>query len=184
MARGIVRGGLNDLSGNIKSIQHGVVTLPIKSGNTATISISSVDINKSIVIISYGHSSQQDPGLLSYQAKLTNSTTLTLIRGTSDGSLGPYYLCWQVIEFQSIKSLQHGDVSFSGEASPFSVSISAVNPNKVLVFASAYNAPSSGSNPSDSTIFGTSIGNGTTLYLYAKGLGYTRYIHWYVVEFY
>lgn len=84
----------------IKSIQRGSTTTTAASN---TVTITSVDTAKSVVIATYmnGLASRFD-GTWSISASgvLTNSTTLTVHRGNaSTGPSDPPTLHWQVIEF-------------------------------------------------------------------------------------
>lgn len=92
--------------GAIKSIQRGSTT--IISGFSATVTISSVNTAKSIVIATFrnGHGDSalnSDTNVsISASGVLTNSTTLTVFRGSGGvfNNPNPYpTLDWQIIEF-------------------------------------------------------------------------------------
>ena len=74
----------------IKNIQRGGVSVGV-GGATAT--ISSVDVNKSILIVNQATSHMDDRGFC--RAVLTNPTTVTF----DPVSYGNAYVAWQVIEF-------------------------------------------------------------------------------------
>ena len=85
--------------GGIKSIQRGSTTL---TGNSDTVTISSVNTAKSIVIATYrsGRTKEDTTNYaVSASAVLTNSTTLTVYRGRASPNVDNPTLDWQVVEF-------------------------------------------------------------------------------------
>ena len=88
--------------GTIKSIQRGEFQ---GTDITRDITISSVDINKSILIINggitqYDSGSSSDRFFAPYYASFKNNTTLTLKSSLAFGTSGSQGRCaWQVIEF-------------------------------------------------------------------------------------
>lgn len=77
----------------IKSIQRGTISMSAVSSATAT--ISAVDVTKSVIEplgISLVNSGAQDPQATEVRLQLTNSTTVTAVRGTNTISIS--------IEFQ------------------------------------------------------------------------------------
>ena len=107
MARGIVKGGLNDGGSNIKSIQRGIISF----GTTETsknITISSVNnANCAVIIYRYRAGTFTDAADCCIEGKLAGATTLNLSR-TAHNNL-TLEVAWQVIEFTNIKSLQYGE---------------------------------------------------------------------------
>ena len=89
-------GSLDSLFGGIKSVQRGEVTLQGAggSGTGQNVSISSVDMAKSVVIINYS-SGTADGG--EAKAVLTTSTNLNIARQSVTSSTGTS-VAWQVVE--------------------------------------------------------------------------------------
>jgi|TARA_B110000091_G_scaffold162461_1_gene173284 hypothetical protein len=93
----------------IKSIQRG--TTSVSKGATVTATINSVDVTKTMIVVSTtngwqnGHSSGYYAGTASITAGvvLTNGTTLTLIAGSGQGGTsagnGPCSTDWEVVEY-------------------------------------------------------------------------------------
>lgn len=175
MARGIVKGGLNDGGGsNIKSIQRGVNSC---TSISQTVTISAIDVTKSIVNISYSCSGNNALRNLLPKVVITNSTTLTITFNISPGY--EVYVSWEVIEFNNVKNLQTGLVNMPN-ATPLTVNISAVNLAKSMLYFTN-NSVSATSTANYVTMRGL-IATGTTL-TFNQGDTISRDIAWQVVEF-
>lgn len=174
MAKGIVSGGLNGGGGsNIKSIQRGTYAYV---GTSKDITINSVDINKSIVLLSFQGDGANQASYSLVLGKLTSSTILNL---SSISSGGTFNVTWQVIEFDNIKSLQKGEViQTNGVAAQ--VTISAVDVSKSIIFCSFKNSSTSTIIPAGRAEY--SILNNTTIQ-FLNGTTGTKTFYWYVVEF-
>lgn len=174
MARGIVKGGLNDAGSNVKSIQSGYVSV---NETTANVTISAVNLANSIVKITYTNQSAGDTAKnLSIQAKLTNSTNIQFTNGGIYSY--PFQVYWEVIEFQNVKSIQKGDYAYTTSGS---TTISSVNTSKAMLFFSFYSdSTNSSSNNLSYTVMGGYI-NSSSVSFY--GETFNAYIHWQVVEF-
>lgn len=118
---------------NIKSIQRGVAT--ITTGQDLSITISSVDITKSIVLIN-SRGTYNDNTTNFVYGKLLNSTTLYLARGFN-GAVTTN-ISYQVIELQNIKSMQKGTSIIDVSQSNIAVTIGSITLDKVILFTSFY----------------------------------------------
>jgi len=169
----------NKLTGtysNIKSIQTGFTAMDT---TPKTITISSVDINNTIVIVSetskIGSSGYTQENTNAVSAKITNSTTLTLTNGQADSIISVF---WQVIEFNNVKSLQTGTFTFSS-SSEQSITIAAVNLNKAMLITS-YKS----NNSQAQRLPRMRIINSTTLGALQSYYGtYIWDVNWQVIEF-
>ena len=148
---------------NIKSIQSGQVDI---ASTSIDITISAVDLTKSIPIITY-YNNQTTPSKSLLRAKLINSTTLRIYLDTY-GNVTP--LTWKVIEFNNVKSLQTGDTSSS------SITVSSVNVNKSVLFASSTSATTTG----NAYNIRYTISNPTTITIDSIPIFITT---WYLIEF-
>jgi len=167
---------------SIKSIQRGSYT--INSLSSTTITISSVDLNSSIVIFSNRFISGANAAYgIAVYAALINSTTLEIGRG---GSSSKQQVEWQVIEFNNVKSVQRGTVTMTAPSSSATVStsvtISAVDLSKSICLVSF--KTSSGGFTSDAFIT-IQFNSSTELSLstYATYSDTTQTAYWQVIEF-
>jgi len=172
---GNVVGGITGTASNIKSIQRGQAVFT--SQTTINVTISLVDLTKSIVIVELQNGNETDPTAVFVQGKLNSSTQLNLSR-QGVGNSNALSIRWTVIEFNNVKSLQTGTSGISTGT----VTISTVDPAKSLVFfsISCYVYPVVGTNAGDvrhSAWFNSS----TQIELTFSGNVST--IYWYVVEF-
>lgn len=128
--QGIVRGGNNDGGSNIKSIQRGTAIITA-GGYTLDISMSSVDINKSIILVSSHASTYIESGKIAgknlVRAELVSATSITV--HTTNITEQNISLSWVVVEFNNVKSKQSGTINSSS-----SVTISPVDLSKSLSF--------------------------------------------------
>jgi hypothetical protein len=123
--------GIRSISGSsIKSVQAGTTTIS-GSSTSVNVTISQVDLSKSIVIISglEGYPSSITVQQLLVAAEILNQTTLRISRSAGGGS-DTIIVPWQVIEFENIKSLQ------KGVSSTASTNISNTNLSKSVLFFS------------------------------------------------
>lgn len=104
---GTLMGKVNELIANpkvVKSVQRGVVAKALNSPNAVTVTINSIDPDKSFLIIQNGiiHESDTDTSNDSYvwQGEISSSTSL-IIYGPyiSTGNPSNYSTRWQVVEF-------------------------------------------------------------------------------------
>jgi hypothetical protein len=114
---------------NIKSIQRGTATI---SALTTNITITSVDLSKSIVIMT--QSLRENDARVSVTAKITTATNLQLVSNLV-GSTNTF-VSWEVIEFNNVKSLQKGLATFTGSAG-FNTTITSVNLSKAMIVSSS-----------------------------------------------
>ena len=126
----------------IKSIQRGTMSFTA-SDKTFTATISSVDTTKAIVRVSNFNTdgaAYED----CFSIKLTNATTITVARQYAGG--GTITVCWEVIEFNNVKSIQRGEI-VNNSSKPATATISSVNTAKALMFLS-FSSCQMNSNPS------------------------------------
>jgi hypothetical protein len=153
---------------SIKNVQRGQTAM---TSTTRTVTISPVDVNKSFVKLSINSSAgNQSSHVL---GKLIDATTLQL-EVYSQYQYTTVY--WEVVEFETIKSLQKGETIVSGQIS-VSVTISSVDTTKAFViFSDLDDLPSHRSNyaylySNTTLVVGTPSGGGTVRF------------YWYVIEF-
>lgn len=185
MARGVVKGGLNDGGKNIKSIQRGILRLD-DIGGSETVTISAVDLTKAVVKISFsgmGYTFTDTTRYSLVQAKLTSSTTIVISRGEDSGDMRVW---WEVIEFNNVKSLQKGDANALVYNGVYGfdvqeVSISTVDPLKSIIFFS-YKTTALGGSSSiiDAFISCEVMAN---LLRFEVKIDASNEIHWQLVEF-
>lgn len=158
---------------NIKSIQYGASGI---SGLYSSLTISSVDLTKSVAILlgCSGYSGSPDGNLFS-SISILDSTTLQIARGLSSNSIT---CSWCVVEFNNVKSLQKGSSHIT--ASTATVSISKVNLTKSLLFCSFRTS----ANPLYSLMLPYwRFYSDSALYFSSAGVpDYT--VEWQVIEFY
>lgn len=159
-------------SSNIKSIQRGTSTISASNPSVNT-AITSIDTTKSIIRITTKSSSIFGASYDICKAVITSSTQLTFTRNTSNTNSITIY--WEVIEFNNVKSLQSGQSGFAVTT----VTVSAVNTSKSLLFSSGINNTTN--TTADYYNFGSYLIDSTTI-----GLNYPPgglAIYWYLIEF-
>lgn len=163
----------------VKSIQTGQVSFSPGSGSSSNVTISSVNVNSSIVLAEYlGWSQTSVASNYFYGVEISASDRLTFYYLVSSGAPN-LELQWKVIEFypEAVRSLQKGVAS----SSTSSVSINPVTRSKSLVIVTGGFRIGT---PVDQTIFRSRAGylsNSSTLILIGYGYGDCR---WQVIEFY
>jgi len=119
-------------SGVIKSIQFGKASWD--SLSSMNIAINTVDVGKSIIIVSSGtittYDSSVDNASTGY---LVDSTTIKLERGATT-SVSWLEFSWMVIEFEGVKSKQSGSVGYSSWIDNDGINISTVDRQKSVLF--------------------------------------------------
>lgn len=170
-----LHGLLGGSGGSIKSIQRGEISLD-GSATTTTISITEVDLTKSVIIINvYG--SGGSASVDAVRANFASSTSVVFTRSVAGGIP---IVAYQVIEFNNVKSLQSGLTLVN--TVPQNVTITAVNPAKSIVFSSLSN-PQTAQN--SSYVIGLiSLTNSTNLKFHCRAADISNYsVQWYVIEF-
>lgn len=176
MARGIVKGGLNDGGSNIKSIQRGSVSFSTSALDT-TATISPVDITKSIVRITYIGltSSNRNPVLI--VPVLTNGTTITFTRKEALGT--SVVVRWEVIEYNNVKSKQTGTIALNG-ATAVTATVTAIDMTKVMLVSAKFGGGTEGVSWSAKEGFQEWLASTTTISFLGNDIG-TMY--WQLLEF-
>jgi hypothetical protein len=116
---------------NIKSIQKGKLNQTLAS---TSVTISSIDVNKSLLFFDYSHSHPNEYINEKYEAgQISNSTSINFSRQRDGYDQG---IGWSVFEFEEVKSKQSGGVVLSGGATTDAITINSVNvANSVLVIS-------------------------------------------------
>lgn len=116
---------------NIKSVQRGSTTV---TATTTNVTITSVDLTKSIVKISFRCASDSVADRSFVTAALTSSTNLRLQVDATPTGVTPL-VQWEVVEFNNVKSKQSGNLSFTASTEQ-SISITSIDTSKSIIFAS------------------------------------------------
>ena len=130
--------------GAIKSIQSGTVSTPFNTGpggnRTYNLTITSVDVDSSIVFIDYIPENQGNRDS-QFTATITTSTNVELERNTGNN---PYTgdINYTVVEFESVNSIQKGEQTVVA-SSTSNITISSVDTSKSLIFKSSRTGDSS-----------------------------------------
>jgi len=167
--------GLTGTASNIKSIQRG--TGNMVNTTSLNIAISSVDLSKAVVLLSYA-GAETTPAYRAIKAKLTSSTNINLSMANAINNNN--YFSYQVIEFENVKSLQRGDFSLLSSPGPLSVSVTSVNPSKCMLVHSH----SIAINTSQYETIGSTLTDATTITFILVDRANLEYkIHWQLIEF-
>lgn len=152
---------------NIKSIQRGNTVVTALTGD---ITISTVDLNKSIIKLRPdGGSTSASPGTnFTWSVVFLNANTIRITR-TANSSHTTVY--WEVIEYINVKSKQTGSRTGSG-----TVAVSSINPNKSILEIS-WNSTNADYTALNS---GYEITNATTLTIAGLSLNACQ---WQLIEF-
>ena len=131
--KGFVKGGINDLNDNIKSIQH--ISATIANGTkTKAVAITTIDTAKTIVMLNgpgYENNGSY-PRNSMVQVTLTDATTVTF--DTYDNTDDNIYVNAIVVEFWRVKSLQ--TLSVAQTSATIATAITEVDSDKSLLFGS------------------------------------------------
>lgn len=165
---------------NIKSIQRGEYTFPYNQ-NTANITVSGVDLTKSIIKLSYRVANNEMTARdIAIKGKLTTQTNIELKRGVaSTTTTFNVYVYWEVIEFNNVKSLQEGDYQMVSSGSVETTTISPVNLDKSVIFFTF----SGNSGPSISASMALKVWLSSNAQVSFHPSVYYGLIHWQVIEF-
>lgn len=166
------------LSGLIKSVQHGTTNITA----TQNVTISAVDLTKSVIMITVMAVSAATAAQASVSAHFNSSTEITLTVGNATGTKS---VSWEVIEFIQVKSLQTGTTAVTtgtGVTGTNTATVTSVNRNKSILYLSRITThPGSGS---EINSFAGEITNSTTLTFSAYWAGgQTITFRWFLVEF-
>ena len=174
MGRGVIEGSL--IGSNIKVLQSGEINM---TTNSVDVTISQIDVSKSIAVITYTGGSGSKISLFS-TIKIVNSTTITIERG---GSLNSNKVCWKVIEYKNVKTTQKGSKLISFDSgSFFDVPISAINTNKSI--CQHYIRVTNDSTEIERMFFTSKFINNTNIRFERQSAsGYIMYLEWQVIEF-
>jgi hypothetical protein len=165
------------------NVQHGTTLMPAGGGLTATQTITSVDPNKALLIVSTkGETTAATFIDAKVCAELTDATTLTFTRkGDTEGCT----VAWSVVEFADATTVQRGKVA-GWATKTADVTISAVEfdstnllPYRAIPFVSCN---SSIGDDIRYHMVGPDIDSATNLYLY-RGASGGEDCAWQVVEF-
>lgn len=160
----------------IKSVQRG--TANVRTGHITNITISPVDISKTIVIVNSRQATDADtPAVAMVTGHLVDSSRLQLTKGDPNNNTA--YTEYQVIEFQNVKSVQHSSVSVSS-TSPVNSYISAVDPTKTFLYGSCRNTYSGNSSRAHQYTY--RLVGSNRIEVTTKGVG-TSNLEIYAVEF-
>lgn len=164
----------------IKSIQHGVHR--IEAGTTTTIrdiTISAVDVDKSIVLAFEVADVGTTKGARAYLASvtLTSAINLRLQRELND-SLDSRQYAWWVIEFDGNVSIQTDEVTMTTTTS-LDVTISEVGPKALVVCTNRSTSDSTGVHLQRVV---AQLLNSTTIRFLAGSTDGNRIVRYYVVE--
>lgn len=175
-------GVLGGLSGGlkIKSIQRG--TLSLASGSfSQTVTISSVDLSKSIVRVN-GYRAQVsltgDVGQIFVRARLSSNTQIAFTRNGS--STPQLFVEWEVIEFENA-TIQTGDLSVGSSSTTGVANVSATSTSKTLLFfTTEFNSTAA---LYHTNVFTGRITSSTQVTFTRSEAAGAATIRWYLVEF-
>lgn len=131
--RGIVKGGLND--GGASITQHYSIQVDMTNLTTKDVTISAINVSKSIAIFNVQTTNGATAPSNLYQIKIKDATTINITRGTAS-SIGNF-INIEVYEFNNVKSKQTVDYSYTANWSN-NITINNVNKDKCFVFVSGY----------------------------------------------
>jgi len=157
----------------IKSLQTGKSSI-LGRNSSVDITISSVDVAKSVVIITSTTYSSSGGNGFAY-AILVNGTTLRVLRNYGSSDVATAFT-WQVIEFDDVKSIQSGVFNLS--AAEATQTITTVNKAKSILFCSS----SGGATAANTIAWGWIKDNSTLEFGRQYNYGTTT-IGWFIVEF-
>ncbi|QAS52367.1 pyocin knob domain-containing protein [Halobacillus litoralis] len=170
--------GVNGITTSaIKSVQRGNNS---GSGYSRIVTISPVDLSKSIVLPKGFHTSDASTATIQKTKVLAKFNTSSEIELSSANNYNTQrYFSWEVIEFQDGVNVQSGYIDTT--LSALNVTISAVDMNKAAVFYSE-SLYSSGLDGAD-VEWALELTDATTLNVRRGDSGQRYFIQWFVVEF-
>jgi hypothetical protein len=163
--------GTQGFAAQIYRKQSGTAAIP--TGTSTTVTIQSVNRAKSFMIFSLIVDANT-PSIALVGGEITNSTTLTFTR---DAGNNPVTIKWEVFEFTSGVTVQHGSTGNVGN--PTNVAITSVNTAKTFVIATSRNDGAAFGNDDS---FTANLTSATQLQLSAPGSGVTM-VYWQVVQY-
>ena len=130
MQHGIGVGG----GSNVKGVQRGIFSFT-SGEKTKRIEISSVDLDRSVVLVHYAKLGSQPSRDQKVRAQLVSDTEIEF---NIEGDAYTNTIAWDVIEFNNVKSLQRGTLvaKFTNITSRADLYIQPVNIQKSMVFFS------------------------------------------------
>jgi len=159
--------------GGIKSIQHGFYSIAWGTDLIRDVSITSVDISKSIPFITGVGSASPQNEAKSFSITILNSNTIRFERKSATWT-DTADISWEVIEYRNVKSIQTGTKTFASSTGQ-TQSITSVDLSKSIYSASLSTLGGAGgaSYPQSSTsLYFKTIHSDTTSFV------------WYLLEFY
>lgn len=164
---------------NIKSLQNGIAILDNSLSASKDVTISSVDLSKSILVFNYKitgayASTTMNTFLTGY---FTNNQTICFSVNTYPGK--PFTIAWTVVEFEKA-NVQRGQLELNGTNADVNVAITPVNPNKSILLYSQYAFSSKGT-IAEVPLYGK-VNEDTITFAQNRDDVYKR-AHWQVIEF-
>ncbi len=165
---------------DLASVQNGSVVMPISgsSAQTLNVTISSVDLSRSILFFNYRGNSGQ-PGDGQVRGQLTSGTNIRFYRANAS-SITALTVEWYVVEFQSGVTVQRG--TLTGINSSSTVGISAVNLNNSFAMVSGSVGGNNNTYGRDD-YFRTRLLNSTTLEIAHDQNSTSQTADWQVIEY-
>jgi hypothetical protein len=164
LLQGLEKFKIDSGGSGIKNIQY--IYVNFNNGTTLDINIDPVNIDKSIVRLSYNTNLSAKWG--SVAPELINSTTVRLTRGTATTS--NLYIVVIVEEYYNAKSKQTGSVTCAGTSLEQNITITAVDISKTIVVVNSYGNTAS-------TMYGYYVAGGRLINSTTLGLkGYDSYL--------
>lgn len=159
--------------GGIKSVQRGTATVTSSGTN---VPISPVNVNNCLLLLTTVNQASGSPNQGIARGTVTSSTNINLVLNS-----GTAPVRWQLIEFNSAKSRQTGQLSLPSTTGTTTVTISPINPSKSLIVASLTTSISTASGTAME--LGYEITNSTTITFEHYGGSDNKVIEWQVIEF-
>ena len=169
-------GGGSGGGGAVSRVQTGVTSFA-NSNAFKQITISQVDLTKSIVRMSY----TSDPVPLDHSMvaiNFLNDTTIDIRRNGASDDVNP--INWEVIEYEGVKSLQRGQETYSGTS--HAITISAVDPAKSILVCT-FRDDNSTSTEISRFSRAYRLSNATTIQINSLGSATSSIVEYQVIEF-
>lgn len=164
---------------NIKNIQRGTASI-INGGINVNITISSVDLSKTLLIFSIRQdNTTNDPSACLARGYINASTNIKFERGSAPAK--QILIDWQVIEFNGNVKVQNGLTALNDGVAQNTITISSVDLTKAVLFHSVTTSAASQTFADVLTSGYLSSNTGVTFRRINSYLG--NLIAWYVVEF-